>query len=79
MIVPNSDKNVVYVILPILRKEIFFIKNISTDKNTVVTLSGVEKPLRWRKTSDGIKVYFQSAIKKLPEQYAYTLKITHSQ
>jgi alpha-L-fucosidase len=75
----TTKNNSVYVILPILRKEIFFIKNISTDKNTVVTLLGVEKPLRWRKTSDGIKVYFQSAIKKLPEQYAYTLKITHSQ
>jgi alpha-L-fucosidase len=76
----TAKEDALYAILPAWPSLSIVIKGVRPSAQTVVTMLGLERPLKWTPAEDGIAVKIpQLPVEELPFEQAYTVKLTHLQ
>ncbi len=69
--------NNLYAITPRWPGKKLILKDVAASKNTVVTMLGLKKPLRWKAVDGNIVIDVpQLSVDQLPCEYAYSFKLT---
>ncbi len=72
----TTKGNDLYAIVPRWPSRPLLLKDVDAAPGANVTMLGLEKPLQWKRTGDGILVEFpQLGVEERPCSYAYTIKV----
>jgi alpha-L-fucosidase len=74
----TAEGDTLYAILPWWPSRPVVLKDLHPSAQTIVTMLGLESPLKWTPREDGLAVEVPPlSADELPCAYAYTLKLTH--